>query len=284
MKKNLYILSALFLAFSCNIARQISTSDFTPLNSFSQNCEGPAVDRKGQLYVVNYQKDGTVGRFQPDGKAEVFVTLPEGSTANAIRFDSRGDLLLADFSGHNILKINPETRAVSTFCHDIRFNQPNDICINRQDVIFASDPNWSNNTGQLWRIDKNGKATLLESGMGTTNGIELSPDEKTLYVNESIQRNVWAYSVSPDGQVSNKRLFFHFDDHGLDGMKCDRRGNLYVTRWGGGKIDVLSPDGKLIKSISTQGKQVSNLAFGGPDGRTVYVTLQDRKCVETFRN
>lgn len=234
--------------------------------------------------MVNYQKDGTVGRFQPDGKAEVFVTLPEGSTANAIRFDSRGDLLLADFSGHNILKINPETRAISTFCHDKRFNQPNDICINRQDVIFASDPNWSNSTGQLWRIDKDGKATLLESGMGTTNGIELSPDEKTLYVNESIQRNVWAYSVSPDGQVSNKRLFYHFDDHGLDGMKCDRRGNLYVTRWGGGKIDVLSPDGKLIKSISTQGKQVSNLAFGGPDGRTVYVTLQDRKCVETFRN
>ncbi len=234
--------------------------------------------------MVNYQKDGTVGRFQPGGNAEVFVELPAGSTANAIRFDSRGDLRLADFSGHNILKINAKTREVSVFCHDDRFNQPNDLCITKDDVIYASDPDWKNSGGQLWRVTPEGKAVLLETGMGTTNGIELSPDEKTLYVNESIQQNVWAYDVDPGGNLANKRLFIHFKEHGLDGMKCDREGNLYVARWGGGLVTILSPSGKMVREIKTQGRKVSNLTFGGRDGRTVFVTLQDRKCVETFRN
>ncbi len=74
--------------------------------------------------------------------------------------------------------------------HNDRFNQPNDICINRKDQIFASDPNWKESTGQLWRIDRGGKATLVADKLGTTNGIELSPDEKTLYVNESVQRKI----------------------------------------------------------------------------------------------
>jgi sugar lactone lactonase YvrE len=120
--------------------------------------------------------------------------------------------------------------------------------------------------------------------MGTTNGIELSPDEKTLYVNESIQLNVWKYSVDNEGNISNKTLFYTFNDFGLDGMKCDKKGNLYVTRWGKGTIVVLSPEGKLIREIPLKGKQCSNLTFGGKNGSTMYVTLQDRKCMETVVN
>jgi sugar lactone lactonase YvrE len=259
-------------------------SDLTPENSFSENCEGPNVDQAGNLYVVNYLRDGTVGIISPGGKASVFVELPAGSTANAIRFDSRGDMLLADFTGHNLLKINMKTKNVSIFCHDSRFNQPNDLCITKNDVVFATDPNWKAGTGQLWRIEPNGKAMLLEGNMGTTNGIELSPDERTLYVNESVQRNIWAFDVSPHGELSNKHLFARFDDFGLDGMKCDRDGNLYATRYGKGVVAVFSPAGKLLREIPVKGKKTSNLTFGGKDGKTVFVTLQDRRCVETFRN
>ncbi|WP_217903514.1 SMP-30/gluconolactonase/LRE family protein [Flectobacillus sp. BAB-3569] len=78
--------------------------------------------------------------------------------------------------------------------------------------------------------------------MGTTNGICLSPDEKTLYVNESIQRNIWAFDVDAQGNISNKRLFTSFKDGGLDGMKCDKSGKLYVTRWGLGKILIFNSD------------------------------------------
>lgn len=269
---------------ACAVKHRFIATDLTPENSFSENCEGPNVDQAGNLYVVNYQKDGTVGIITPDGRASVFVELPAGSTANAIRFDSKGDMLLADFSGHNVLKINLVTKEVSVFCHEDRFNQPNDLCITKGDVIFASDPKWKDGTGQVWRIMPDGEATLAAGNMGTTNGIELSPDEQTLYVNESVQLNVWAYDVSLTGELSNKRLFHKFNDFGMDGMKCDKEGNLYVTRYGKGVVAVLSPTGKLLREIPLKGKRTSNIAFGGKDGKTVYVTLQDRKCVETFRN
>lgn len=283
MKKILTLLIATtFLA--CTGTRRFVATDLTPENSFSENCEGPNVDKAGNLYVVNYQRDGTVGIITPEGKASVFVELPAGSTANAIRFDSRGDMLLADFTGHNVLKINMPTKGIGVFCHDDRFNQPNDLCISKKDIVFASDPNWKAGTGQLWRIAPDGKANLLAADMGTTNGIELSPDERTLYVNESVQLNIWAFDVTPGGEVGNKRLFTHFDDFGMDGMKCDKAGNLYVARYGKGVVALFSPEGKLLREIKVKGKKTSNLAFGGKDGKTVFVTLQDRKCVETFRN
>ncbi len=258
--------------------------DFTPENVFSENIEGPAIDGAGNLYVVNFQRDGTIGRVKTDGSAELFLTLPAGSTANSIQFGSDGTMYLADFTGHNVLAVNMETKEVSVFAHHKAFNQPNDICIDSRNRIFASDPNWNKGTGQLWRADPDGTLQLLDSAMGTTNGIELSPDEKTLYVNESVQRKIWAFDVDTAGNISNKRLFAEFNDFGFDGMKCDREGNLYVTRYGKGTIAVLSPKGVLMREILTKGKKCSNLVFGGPKGKTVFVTLQDRKGMEKFEN
>jgi sugar lactone lactonase YvrE len=272
-----------FLLIQSQAQELFKSKDLTVEQLFTTNIEGPMVDKKGNLYVVNFQKDGTIGLVKPDGKASLFVTLPEGSTANAIQFDSKGDMFLADFSGHNVLKVNMKTKQVSVHCHNDAFNQPNDIAINRRNQLFASDPNWKESTGQIWRIDLDGKATLLEKGMGTTNGIELSPDEKTLYVNESVQRNVWKYDVDAQGNISNKRLFTKFEDGGMDGMKCDAQGNLYISRWGTGTVVVFAPDGKQIRTIELKGKSVSNIIFGGKDGKTAFVTLQDRGCLETFR-
>jgi gluconolactonase len=258
--------------------------DFTGENLFSNNIEGPAFDKHGNLYVVNYQKDGTIGIVKPDGTVSLFLSLPEGSIANSIQFDSKHNMFLADFMGHNVLKVDMNTRTVSVFAHNQKFNQPNDLCINRRNQLFASDPDWKSGTGQIWRIDPDGKTTLLQSGMGTTNGIELSPDEKILYVNESIQKKIWAFDVDRKGNLSNKRLFAEVPDFGFDGMKCDKAGNLYVTRYGKGTVLVLSPEGRQIREISLTGKNCSNLVFGGPDGTLVFVTLQDRKGMEFFRN
>lgn len=261
-----------------------TASDFTAENLFSKNIEGPIFDRAGNLYVVNFERDGTIAKVDPNGTPQLFVTLPEGSIANSIQINSKGMLLLADFAKHNVLQLNPTTKEVTVFSHTEAFNQPNDLTINKQDQLFASDPDWKNSTGKLWRIEKDGKPVLLEENMGTTNGIELSPDEKTLYVNESAQRTVWAYDVDAVGTISNKRLFAKFPDHGMDGMKCDREGNLYITRYGKGTVAVLSPTGEIIREVQLKGKSCSNLVFGGPDGKTVFVTLQDRKGMEQFRN
>lgn len=264
--------------------RHFIAEDYTAENIFTNNIEGPCFDQAGNLYVVNYQKDGTIAIITPDKKVSLFLTLPQGSTANSIKFDSRGNMYLADFSAHNVLKVNMKNKKVKVYAHNDGFNQPNDLCINSKNQLFASDPNWKDGTGKIWRIDKGGKAVLLDDKMGTTNGIELSPDERILYVNESVQKKIWAFDVDFDGNISNKRLFAEFPDFGFDGMKCDKEGNLYVTRYGKGTIAILSPKGELIREVQLKGKNCSNLVFGGINGKLVFVTLQDRKGMEMFRN
>lgn len=261
-----------------------TAKDLTAMNIFSSNIEGPAFDKAGNLYIVNFQQDGTVGKLLPNNQLEVFLQLPEGCTANSIQFTSKGEMLMADYTGHNILKADMNTRVITAWVHDERFNQPNDLCINSRDQVFASDPNWQAKTGRIWRADPDGTLHLLDSAMGTTNGICLSPDEKTLYVNESIQLKVWQFDVDESGNISNKRLFTSFPDHNLDGMKCDKEGNLYITRYGKGTVAAFTPDAKLIREIPLTGKSCSNLVFGGKDGKTVYVTMQDRKGMEYFVN
>jgi sugar lactone lactonase YvrE len=275
------ITSILFAAAS---AQYYEARDLTAENTFSNNIEGPNVDKAGNLYVVNYQKDGTIGLVRPNGEVELYVTLPGSSIANAIMFDKKGNMLLADWVGHNVLKVDKKTKAVSVYVHSDQFNQPNDLCINKRGQLFASDPSWANGTGKIWRIDGLGKAKMLDDKMGTTNGIELSPDEKKLYVNESVQNKIWVFDVNTKGDISNKRLFYEFTDFGMDGMKCDKLGNLYVTRHGKGTIAILSPEGKLVREVQMKGKATSNITFGGPDGKSCFVTLQDRKCVEVFES
>lgn len=257
-------------------------SDLTD-SVFTSGIEGPAVDKDGNLYVVNYLRQGTIGVIHPDGKEELFVTLPDSSIGNGIRINQQGTLFIADYTRHNILAIDPISKAISVFAHNDQMNQPNDVAIRENGTLFASDPKWSANTGQLWRIDTDGSMTLLADSLGTTNGIEVSPDEKTLYVAESAQRKIWAYNLDPAGNISNRRLFHEYDDFGLDGMRCDTVGNLYVSRYGKGVIDILDPEGKSLTEVPLKGKKTSNIAFGGPDGKTCYVTLQDRGVVETFR-
>jgi quinoprotein glucose dehydrogenase len=255
----------------------------TAPGSFPVGVEGPAVDAEGNLYAVNFATKGTIGRVTPEGDASLFVTLPEGSTGNGIRFDASGDMLIADYTGHNILRVDMSTKVVSVHAHEPRMNQPNDLAIGADGTLYASDPDWARGTGQLWRIGLDGTVTRLETGMGTTNGIEVSPGEDRLYVNESVQRKVWVYDLSSEGALSNKRLFISFDEDGMDGMRCDVEGNLYIARHGRGTIAVISPAGKLLREVDLTGRLPSNIAFGGPDGRTAYVTLQNQGNIETFR-
>jgi sugar lactone lactonase YvrE len=259
------------------------TMDHTAENLFSRNIEGPAIDKDGKLFVVNFQRDGTIGLVHPDGTVELFATLPGKSVGNSIQFNAKGNLLVADFAGHNVLEVNKETKEVTVYSHSDQFNQPNDICINKNGIVFASDPNWQKSTGQLWRIDIGGNPVLLKENLGTANGICLSPDEKILYLNESVQRRIWAFDVDGKGNISGQRTFATVDDFGFDGMKCDVRGNLYVTRYGKGTVAIFNPEGRQVQEVQLKGKDVSNITFGGKDFKTCFVTLQDRKCIEKFR-
>ena len=283
MYKRIALVSALSFSLFC-YANTPQTTDWMPENSFTQGIEGPAVDKNGNLYAVNYSKEGTIGVITAKNTAEIFLTLKKGSIANGIRFDQHDNMYMADYVNHNVLKYSPSSITVSLFAHNKEMSQPNDLAIMDNGILFASDPNWKESKGRLWRINKDGTSTLLEDNMGTTNGIEVSPDNKTLYVNESVQRTVWRYQLDKAGNISNKALFHQFENHGLDCMRTDKQGNLYIARYGAGKVAVLNPTGQLIKTIDLKGKHPTNVAFGGKSGQQVFVTMQKRGTIETFSN
>ncbi|UDM64268.1 SMP-30/gluconolactonase/LRE family protein (plasmid) [Pseudoalteromonas piscicida] len=284
------ILSLFLLQSSGYVAANtvVDTQDWITDGVFTQGIEGPAVDAAGVLYAVNHQQQGTIGKVTAQGRAETLLTLKNGSIGNGIRFDKQGNMYIADYVNHNVLKVTKAalaqggdlSQSVSVFAHDNRMDQPNDLAIMDNGILFASDPNWQASSGKLWRINTNGAVTLLETDMGTTNGIEISPDNKTLYVNESVQRKVWRYELDEQGNISNKQLFISFTDFGLDGMRTDNQGNLYIARYGAGVVAVVSPQGKLIKEIKLKGKYPTNVAFGGEEGKRLFITMQKRGAIE----
>jgi gluconolactonase len=255
----------------------------TKPGEFTIGIEGPNCDARGNIYAVNFGKQGTIGIVTPEGHGEVYVTLPPGSIGNGIVFDRKGNMYVADYTGHNILLIDPATKNIRVYAHESAMTQPNDIAIAPDGTIFASDPNWKNQTGRVWRVDTDGKISIAADRQGTSNGIEVSPDGKTLYVNESDQRNIWRFTIAPDKQLVNRTLIRRFKTHGFDGMRCDVDGNLYICRYGNGTVVKMTPEGKVLHEVSVLGRRPSNLCIGGPDGRTVYVTEVEHTRLVQFR-
>ncbi len=274
---------ALALCAALHAQDSWKASPLTPKGSFTGSIEGPGVDRAGNIFAVSYQRQPTIGRVTPDGKAEVFLEMPNGSLANGIRFDRKGRMYVADYTNHNVLLVDTRTKAVRTFAHESAMNQPNDLAMAPDETLYASDPNWKEGTGQIWHIDRKGRVRRAAEGLGTTNGIELSPAGDKLYVNESVQRKIWVFDVQRGHRLANKRLLIEFPDHGFDGMRADVDGNLYVTRHGKGVVAVVSPEGKVLREVDVLGSKPSNICFGGPDGRTAYVTEMEHGRLVSFR-
>lgn len=274
-------------AFAANSYAQSSSegslfvsSVFTVAGGFTSGVEGPSVDKAGNVYAVNFSRQGTIGQVTASGAAGIFIELPEGSIANGTRFDSKGNMLIADYTRHNIFRVDMKSKRISILANAPQMTQPNDLAVDSRDRVYASDPDFKENKGHFWRIDPNGEVKLLDS-LGPANGIEVSPDEKTIFIGTG--RSVWAYDLSSGGDVSNKRLLIEFPDFGTDGMRCDVDGNLFVARIGKGVVAKVSPTGELLKEIALTGKKPTNVAFGGKDGCTVYVTLMDQGNLESFR-
>ena len=277
--KSIFGLFFMLLLIACDSADK--SADFTQEMLFTGGIEGPAVDAENNLYAVNFEKEGSIGIVDTSGNVSLFTMLPNGSVGNGIRFDKQGNMYIADYVNHNVLIIAKGSKEVEVFAHHPDLNQPNDLAIAPNGTLYASDPNWKEGTGNLWKVDALG-FHLLEAEMGTTNGIEVSPDGNNLYVNESVQRKIWRFDLDTAGNTSNKTLFYEFSDFGMDGMRSDNQGNLYICRYDAGKVVVLNPEGNIIREVVLKGKKPTNIAFGGLAGKQCFVTLQDRGCFETF--
>ena len=210
----------------------------TPQGEYTSGIEGPAVDASGNLYVVNFQQSGTIGKLAAGAsQSQLFTSLPAGSIGNGIRFDRQGRMYVADFKKHTIWVIERGETTPRVYFHSDRFNQPNDLAIAADGTLYASDPRFASPAGgQIWRItrgaDGKGQGEVMSSTrrLGVTNGLDLSPDGATLYVSESNSRQVWAYRL--DGsKLLDPRLVRGFADFEVDGLRTDVDGRIYLARF-----------------------------------------------------
>jgi len=261
----------------------------TPSGEYTSGIEGPAVDRDGNLYVVNFGKSGMIGKLAPNAAAsEKFAELPEGSIGNAIRIDASGTMFIADYKRHTIFAISSGSTQPRVLFHSQQMNQPNDITLAHDGTLYASDPNWKAHAGQIWRIAKaadgsmQGAVMTAPRAMGTTNGIDLSPDGRTLYVGESNSGEIWSYTVNGNDLVDAK-LLKSFAPDTIDGLRSDVSGRLLIARILQGRIAVMTPAGVVQREIPLTAMQPTNLAFGGSDGKTVFVSQRQGGFIESFR-
>ena len=256
---------------------------------FTTGVEGPSSDPAGDVYVCNLGVSGTIGRVRVgSADPELFLRLPPGSIPNGSRFDKSGRMFIADWKGHNVFVVAPGWRVASVYFHSDEFHQPNDLAVSSDGAVFASDPDFHTNAGRIWRIAKESEGGVFgavmpaDRSMGLTNGLDLSPDEKTLYVSEFDTNEVWAYAIE-GGRLTRSKMIYRFDGGGqLDGLRTDADGRIFVARNGAGSIAILGADGALIREIPTLAPKATNLTFGGQDGRTIYVTNASTRAVERF--
>jgi gluconolactonase len=250
---------------------------------FTTGIEGPAVDLEGNVYATDFGTSGTIGIVEPGKSAQLWMTLPHGANSAAIRFDSIGRMFIADYKLHRLYLVDRKTKDIQIYFEDRTMNQPNDFTISKDGSIYMSDPTWDKNKkGHIWKLNLDKTVVHLESDLKAPNGIDLSPDETKLYYSDSIDGAIYAYDIVGD-QLVNRRTLAQFATDTVDGLRTDMAGTIYVARMNMGTIDHYAPDGTLLNRIQLSGKEPSNLAFGGPDGKTMYVTIVDTGSIETFR-
>lgn len=258
--------------------------DLLPEGSLVRNADGPEFDTQGNLYIASPNKKGSIGVLKA-GSSEVTVLfdLPEGGASAGMRMSRQGHLYICDYVKHRIHRYDPLTGSLTTFVERPEMNQPNDVAITADGTLYVSDPSWhSKKPGYLWKVSPSGEVTRVLSGVRAINGIELSPDESKLYFTESISGALLVLDLGAPADEGPRRLY-KFEPDTVDGIRTDKNGVIYVARIKAGSVDRVSPEGVLLSRIWMKGKDPTNLTFGGPDGRTVVVTVRDRKNAEVFR-
>jgi gluconolactonase len=251
--------------------------------------EGPAYDGR-HLYFTDIPNN-RIMRTDLKGNLETFFE-PSGS-CNGLMFDGN-NLLVACRMGRRespaaeaeLIAINVDSKQVRSLAASFngkKMNACNDLVIDRKGGVYFTDPRfgapdpWPQGKEAFYYRSAKGEITRLGDDLSAPNGIILSPDESTLYLVASMQKQVHAYSVVSPGVISNRRVLFEIkqpsqkENSGGDGLSVDVRGNLYITTDLG--VQVVAPDGKLL-GIVTFPEQPANCAFGGREGKTLFATCR----------
>src|SRR5579872_1203497 len=242
--------------------------------------EGPVWDPAGFLYVSDEEINKIFRVSLKDGRKEELISLgdPDGNT-----YDLQGRLIDCASVLRAIIAISKDGKykVLADRFEGKKFNSPNDVIVGPDGAFYFTDPTLDLPEGQkqeipfqgVYRLDSKGNVRLLTKDLTQPNGLAFSPDGKRFYVDDSEQRNIRVYDVSSDGSISNGRIFGEEpggkDDGVPDGMKVDNKGNLFVV--GPKGIWVWDVNGNHLGTIATP-EQPANLAWGGADLRTLYIT------------
>jgi len=241
--------------------------------------EGPVYEPGGTLLLSDEEKN-FIYRLHQDGSREELIALgdPDGNT-----FDEQHRLIVTASVLRAIIRLSPDMKSYEVLADKYdgqRLNSPNDVTPGPDGAIYFTDPTLDLVKGEkqetpfqgAYRLNAKGKLTLLTKDLEQPNGLAFSPDGKYLYVDDTKQRNVRRYRFHK-GILSDGDIFADENvagERGVpDGIKCDMRGNVYVT--GPRGIWVWSPQGKHLGTIQTP-REPANLTWGGAGDHTLYLT------------
>ena len=263
--------------------------------------EGPAYGPDGNIYFSDItftdasdMQAGHIWRYDPSFKRAAIFRSPSGM-ANGIIFDLDGKMVVAqgaDFGGRSVIRTDlssGKSEIIAGLFNGRSFNAPNDLVIDDSGRIYFTDPRYVGHEPVeqpvmgVYRIDSDGKISLIIDDAGMPNGIAISPDQQTLYVASVVAQTyalnaLLAYELAEDGSVSNGRVIIDFKPEvGPDGMTIDVDGNIYLARPSQKPgIYVYSPEGQLQAYIPTP-EGPTNVTFGrGSMSQTLYITAEQK--------
>lgn len=266
--------------------------------------EGPVWHPKNGLYFTGSDR---ITSRDPSGATNIFRE-PSGA-ANGLLFDFEGRLIACEARNRRVTRTEPDG-TITVLAENYQgkpFNSPNDLTIDSKGRIYFSDPRYGNrdsiemfdDAGRavegVYRIDAPGKVSrIITHEAERPNGLLLSAGDEYLYVADNNNNNIGGarkllrFNLRPDGGIDpqSKKLIFDWKDgRGPDGLEMDQQGRLYVA--GGlnkphppfesaekfkGGVYVLSPEGELLAFVGVPVDEVTNVAFGGEDWKTLFIT------------
>ncbi len=241
--------------------------------------EGIVFDHAGNAYISHGK---VITQITPARKTSIWA---QTGAPNGHKVLADGTHLVCDASHHAVLHLNAQGKILgkaAAECNGKPLRGPNDLTLDPKGGFYFTDPGGSDDKtpiGTVHYVDPQGKTHLVADGLAFPNGIVLRPDGKTLLVAESKHNRVLAYDVLAPGKVGPKRVFVDLPskqgeqiDNQPDGMCLDEAGNLYVAHYGMRQVQVISPEGKVIRRYPGGTLTTSNVAFGGSNMDQLYVT------------
>ncbi len=245
--------------------------------------EGPSFDRDGNLYLVDIAF-GRIFRVSPSGVVDI-VTEYDGEP-NGLKIHQDGRIFIADHKC-GLLQLDPAsgkvTPVVQRFLTET-FKGPNDLFLAKNGDIYFTDQGQSgvsDPSGKVYRMDGNGHLMRLLDNIPSPNGIVMNSSERQIFIAVTRTNCIWRAMLLPDNTVTRAGVFVQMSGGtGPDGMAMDQADNLLVAHAGAGIVWMFSPKGiPVLRIESCQQHMTTNVAFGGPQNRHLFITESESGCV-----